>query len=58
MDWLDITLIAMAAALLGTGLVRPLRIYRPLIGGGAALACITGIYPRPGNDLATLLHGG
>jgi small-conductance mechanosensitive channel len=55
---IDTVILVAATTLVGIGFVPRLRLYRRMIWGGAALAVIFGLYPRPGNELAFYLHGG
>lgn len=58
MDWLDVGLLITFAALLMAGFLRKLRLYRSLIWGGAGLALITALHPRPNNAVGAFLFGG
>jgi small-conductance mechanosensitive channel len=54
----DTVILVAATTLLAIGFVPRLRPYRKMIWVGAALAVISGLYPRSGNGLAVFLHGG
>lgn len=54
----DTVILVAATTLLAIGFIPRLRIYRRMFWGGAAFAVIAGLYPRPGNGVALLLHGG
>jgi small-conductance mechanosensitive channel len=56
-DWLDLGLLGLAVVLAASGFLPRLRLYRALIWGGAVLATITALHPRPGNTLALFLYG-
>jgi small-conductance mechanosensitive channel len=56
-DWLDLGILALAVVVACCGFIARVRAYRPLIWGGAVLATLTALHPRPGNGLAILLFG-
>ncbi len=54
-DWIETALAVAATILLACAFTRPLRAYRSLFRGGAALAAITMLFPRPGNRVGQFL---
>ena len=54
-DWIETGLAAATTMLLACAFTRPLRAYRSLFLGGAALAAITMLFPRPGNRVGQFL---
>jgi small-conductance mechanosensitive channel len=54
-DWIETGLAAATTMLLACAFTRPLRAYRSLFLGGAALAAITMLFPRPGNPVGQFL---
>jgi small-conductance mechanosensitive channel len=55
---IETAILIVAATLAGCGFVFRLRLYRSLLWGGAVLATLTALYPRPNNGLAMMLYGG
>ncbi len=54
-DWIEVGLAVATTMLLACAVTRPLRAYRSLFLGGAALAAITMLFPRPGNRVGQFL---
>ncbi|MGD0503667.1 MAG: mechanosensitive ion channel domain-containing protein [Steroidobacteraceae bacterium] len=55
LDWTEVGLAAATTILVACAFTRPIRTYRSLFLGGAALTAITMLFPRPGNRIGQFL---